>query len=322
MANPDWGDVLSTTLERRRDMIADNVLNHDPFFAYLQSRGRVDPADGGASLMEPVSYPGNDQFRRYSGFETLSVAKTTVITSAEYNWKQAAVPVSISGLDLRRNSGPSQIFNLMSEQVTVAERTMSNNLADDAFSDGTADGGRQMGGLQLLIADDPTTGTVGGIDRATSTWWRSAVFDATTDGGAAASATNIQGYMNSLALQVIFNRDWTDLVVADINYFNFYWQSLQAIQRIASEQSGAAGFETLAYYGPGGRAQVMYDSSCPADRMYFVNSDFLRMRPHTQANMSPTPERTAVNQDAVVVHILFQGNLTSNGLRYQGLLKE
>lgn len=316
--NPNWGDVLSTTLERRRQLIADNVLNHDPYLAYLRERGRVDPADGGASLLEPVSYPGNDQYQRYSGFETLSVAKTNVISSAEFEWKQSAIPVAISGLDMRKNMGSSQIFDLLESQVTVAERTMANNIAIDVFSDGTASGGKQMGGLQLLIADAPTVGTVGGIDRATNTWWQS--FELTA--GAPVSATNIQGNMNTVALAVIYNRDATDVIVADANYYNFYWQSLQAIQRIASEESAAAGFETLAYYGPGGRARVMYDSATPADHMYFVNSDFLRLRPHTRANFTPTPEKTAVNQDAVVVHILFQGNMTSNGLRYQGLLQE
>lgn len=320
--NASWGDVLSTTLERRRGLIADNVLNHDPFLAWLNANGRVDTADGGASLLEPVSYPGNDQFAYYSGFEALSVSKTEVISSAEFNWKQAAVPVAISGLDMRKNNGASQIFDLLGQQITVAERTMSNNLADGAFSDGTGSGGKQIGGLQLLVADDPTTGTVGGIDRSTNTWWRSFSFDATTTGGAAASATNIQGYMNTVALNVVFNRDFPDLVVADANYFNFYWQSLQAIQRITSESSAAAGFETLAYYGPGGRAAVMYDSSAPTNHMYFINSMFLRLRPHSQANMSPTPQKSAVNQDATVVHILFQGNLTSNGLRYHGLLKD
>ena len=67
---------------------------------------------------------------------------------------------------------------------------------------------------------------------------------------------------------------------------------------------------------------MIYDSSAPSNHMYFLNSDFLRLRPHPDANMSPTPRKEAVNQDAVVVHILFMGNLTSNGLRYQGLLKD
>ncbi len=125
-----------------------------------------------------------------------------------------------------------------------------------------------------------------------------------------------------MSLKVIFNRDFPDLAVADSAYFNFYWQSLQAIQRISSEQQAAAGFETLAYYGPGGRMAVMYDSSCPSNHMYFQNTDFLRLRPHSDANMAPTEMKSAVNQDAVVVHILFQGNMTSNGLRYQGLLKD
>ena len=120
--NSSWGDVLTTTLERRQPIIADNVLNHDPMFAWLNQRGRVQTAPGGATLLEGISYPGNDQFSYYSGFETLSVAKTEVVDSAEYNWKQAAVPVAISGFDMRRNMSDSQVFSLLGEQHAIGRQ--------------------------------------------------------------------------------------------------------------------------------------------------------------------------------------------------------
>jgi hypothetical protein len=51
---------------------------------------------------------------------------------------------------------------------------MINNISTDIYSDGTADGGRQINGLQALVAAVPTTGTVGGIDRSVTgnTFWR------------------------------------------------------------------------------------------------------------------------------------------------------
>lgn len=319
-ANTNWSDILSTTLYNRREQLADNVTNHIPLLKYLKMRGKVDPAPGGAALLEEISYDGNGTYQRYQGYETLSVAQSQVISAAEFAWKQASIAVVASGLELRQNAGPDQTINLLNARTQNAEDTFANNMAVDIFSDGSADSGKQVGGLQLLIADDPTTGTVGGIPRASQTFWRNYVLDA-SDAGAAVSASNVQSYFNTVRLNTVRNTDSVDLIVADGNYFNFYWQSLQAIQRITDETSAAAGFGNLANYGPGGKAEVMFDANAPTDRAYFLNTKFLKFRPHRDANMTPTPKKEATDQDACVVHILFQGNMTLANAARQGVLK-
>ena len=95
----------------------------------------------------------------------------------------------------------------------------------------SADGGKQIGGLQLLVADTPTSGTIGGIDRATWTFWRNISFSSVTNGGSAASSANIQSYMNRLYFQLVRGSDKPDLYIADNNYYRLYLESLQAIQR-------------------------------------------------------------------------------------------
>ena len=98
--------------------------------------------------------------------------------------------------------------------------------------------------------------------------------------------------------------------------FGFFWASLQAIQRIASETEAASGFQTLAYYGPGGRADVFHDDAVLATRTYMLNTDFIFWRVHRDANMDPLADRDSINQDATVVPIIFMGNMTlSNAAR-------
>ena len=75
--------------------------------------------------------------------------------------------VSISGLEELQNSGSERVIDLLESRIKNAERTMANNVSNDLYSDGTASGGKQIGGLQHIIADAPSTGTVGGINRAT-----------------------------------------------------------------------------------------------------------------------------------------------------------
>jgi hypothetical protein len=110
---------------------------------------------------------------------------------------------------------------------------MQNNLSADMYSTARRTSGKQVGGLQLLVADAPTSGTVGGIDRATYTFWRNQVFSGLTNGGGAVSATNIQSYMNQLWLATKRQSDGRPDHRRQ-QLLHFYWQSLQAIQRITT----------------------------------------------------------------------------------------
>ena len=95
-----------------------------------------------------------------------------VLSAAEYQWRQIAINVVASGLELRTNSGGSRIINLVKSRMKNAMRTFKNNFSADLYSDGTLP--NQIGGLQVL-ASDLGTGTVGGIDSSVWTFWRNNV---------------------------------------------------------------------------------------------------------------------------------------------------
>ena len=295
------------------------MLNHNALLRKLDEAGNVDEASGGTTLDEELDYQENATFMYYDGYETLNVAASDTFTTAQYPWKQAAVNVVISGRESRINSGREQMIRLLNSRIKNAEKTMMNNLSTGIYSDGTGSSGKQIGGLQLLVADDPTTGTVGGINRATWSFWRNSLYDFSVE-SVTPSSTTIQGAMNTLWLRQIRGMDHPDCIVAGSTYFDYFWQSLQAIQRITSDTKAASGYETVTYYGPGGRSEVMYDSACLATRLYMLNTDYFFWRPHRDANMEPLVRRESVNQDASVVPIIFQGNLTMSNSARQGVM--
>ena len=322
MAAPNLSELVTTTLKNRRRRLADNVLNHNALLRMLNESGRVDLADGGETLVEELEYAENSTFKYYSGYEVLDISPSEVFSAAEFNWKQAAVVVTIDGATQRKNSGRERMIRLLESRIRNAEKTMMNNISTGVFSDGTGTSGKQIGGLQLLVADSPATGTVGGINRANFAFWRNVSYDATTDGGAAASASNIQSYMDAVWIQLVRGSDKPTMIVADSNYFNFFKASLNTIQRITDFQSGNLGFESLAYYGTNGSAPVFYDNAAPTNHMYFLNTDFIHWRPHRDANMEPLATRDSVNQDAIVRPIIFMGNMTLSNASLQGILKD
>lgn len=329
MASPNLSEIITTTLRNRTKKLADNVTENNAILLRLSKRGKVKPVSGGRTIVQELEYAENSTYKRYSGYDTLNISPSDVFTAAEFEFKQAAVAISISGLEQLQNSGENAIIDLLESRIGNAERTMRNNISADMYSDGTADGGKQIGGLQLLVADDPTTGTVGGIDRATWTFWQNIKFDATTDGSAAATAANIQSYMNRVAIQLVRGTDGPDLAIADNNYYRLYLESLQAIQRITDPASdmAAAGFSTLKYYGMGKAVDVVLDGgfggNAPTNHMYFLNTEYIHFRPHSDRNFSPLdPDRFSVNQDAMVKLIGWAGNMTVSNSRLQGILKD
>lgn len=319
MAFPNITDIIATTIENRSRKIADNVTKNNVLFARLKQKGKVKKVSGGASILQELSYQENGNFSWYSGYDVLAIGAQDVISAASFSFKQAAAAVIISGLEQLQNSGKEKMIDLMESRVEVAEATMANNLSSGAYSDGTGNGGKQIGGLASMVVATPTTGVVGGIDRATWTFWRNQAVDAT-----GYTATTLPGFMNKLWVKQVRGKDRPDLVVLDNLMYASYLASLQTLQRFtdASDTSGL-GFPSIKYMG----ADVVCDGGiggfCPDNTGYFLNTDYLFLRPHADRDMVPLSpsRRVAINQDAEVQILAWAGNMTTNNLSLQGYLK-
>lgn len=324
MAVPNLSEIVTTTMQSRSRKLADNNTNNNALLMRLNERGNVRTASGGDVILQELSFADNSTVKNYSGYEELDISPSEVFSAGSFDWKQKAAAVSISGLEQLKNSGKERMIDLMEARISNAEDSMMNSVATDLYSDGTGDGGKQIGGLQLLVADTPTN-SVGGIDRNTAigAFWKNISYDATTDGSAAATSANIQGYMNNVYSQLVRGRDRPDLIIADNAYYNLFWASLQTIQRIASDKMATAGFTSLKFVD----ADVVLDGGvgggCPVNHMYFLNTKYIHFRPHRDRNFVPLGgERFAVNQDAIVKLIVWAGNMTLSNGRLQGVLKD
>ena len=187
MAFPNISDILATTIESRTKSIADNVTKNNALLMKLEQKGKIKTFSGGSKILQELSFAENTNAGWYSGYDILPVGVSDVISAAEFNIKQAAVPVVISGLEMLQNSGKEAMIDLMEARLSVAESTLANLISGGLYSDGTGAGGKEIDGLDSAVPTDPTTGTYGGIDRATWTFWRSQV-----GGGATTSPTTFK----------------------------------------------------------------------------------------------------------------------------------
>lgn len=326
MAVPGLSEMVTSTHRNRPKRVIDNVSKNNALFYKLKKKGKIKTKDGGRTLVHNLDFQENATFDYYDGWEEFNVATSEILSAAEYEWKQAAVTCSISGREKRMNSGKSQIIDLYKTRIKNAERTLVNKIAgsDGLYSDGTGYGGKQIGGLQLLVADSPGSGVVGGIDRGTWSFWRNIAKDATTDYGAAASSVNIVSYMNRIWLDItrVSTGDKPDLIVADNNYYRHYWEALQPQQRFTSSEMADAGFESLKFKS----ADVVFDGGidggATTNHMYVLTTDYMEFAIHEDANFEQLPKRESLTQDGEMVPLIFMGNLTSGCMMVQAVLKD
>ena len=319
MPSPGLSELVTTTLRNRSATLADNVSDNTALLFKLRERGNRKPFSGGRTIVQGLFYAENGTYTRYSSYDTINITPRDVITAAEFEIKQAAVSVSISGLEQLQNAGQEQLFDLLDERITNAESTMINNLSSDIYSDGTANSGKQVGGLQALVSD-AGTGTVGGINSSTYSFWQNSIYDFSTE-GVTASATTMQRAMNTLWLRTKRNNDMVDLWVGDNTYFQYYWESLQPIQRVASAKMADAGFRTLEFLGSPVIPDGGQGGDAPSAHMYGLNTKYIFYRPHRQRDMVPLdPDRFSTNQDAMVKLIAWAGNMTVSNRALQGVI--
>lgn len=321
MAFPNVTDIVTTTLESRSKVIADNVTKNNALLTYLKKGGNIKTISGGSQINQELSFAENGNFGWYSGYDLLPVAAQDVITSAVFTLKQAACPVVVSGLEQLQNSGKEAVLDLLEARTSVAEATMANRISEGIYSDGTGSGGKTITGIQaalLDVANGSQTGTYGGINRATWAFWQNQRQTVSS-----ATAATLLTAMNKLWASCVRGADRTKFILADTAAWNLYVASLQNILRtMTSSESADMGFPAVKFMD----ADVVLDGGLggfmPSNRMYFINPKYFFFRPHKDRNMVPlTPgRRVAINQDAEVQILAWAGNLTASNLSLQGVL--
>lgn len=301
--------------------VTDNVSKNNLLLARMKAKGKIKTVGGGYEIAEPLEYAENSTYQRYAGYDALNTNASDVLTTVRYPYRQVALHVTASGREIRMNSSKEAMLNLVQARKDNAVRTATNQFAIDLYSAGSLN--EQINGLQNLIQTNGQ-GTVGGIDSATWTFWRNRFREATGTNTAAtpsvANAVQFKGDMNALWLSLNRGADKPDLIVMTHDFFALYEVGEQDKQRYADADLAKAGFSTLKYKS----ADVIFDDNTnfatTGETAYFLNTDFLYLVQHREAQWTPDDQKKPVNQDAVVIPIYWMGNLVCTNRSLQGRL--
>ena len=304
-ANSNFDNLLTTTLANYRSTLTDNVFTARPLTYKLMEGGRIRMLNGGTKIVEPLIYGQNSTVGSYSGYETLSLTPQEGISAAEFEWKQYAASIAISGIEEAKNNGEQEIINLLEAKIMQAEESMRESFNQMFFADGTGNSSKDWNGLGNLVESG---NTVGGINSTTYSWWSS------QEENTATALTLAQ--MSSLYNSVSVGNDHPDLLLTTQTLFEKYEALLQPQLRYTDTKTADAGFQNLLFKA----APVMYDTGCTAGVFFFLNSKYLTLCGHSAKWFQQTEFIRPEDLDARYALIMCYGNLTVRNRAKQGKL--
>jgi len=318
-SNAAYQQILSMALEDRSSSYEDLVSNNNALLAVMRRKGLWQTYSG--PRIRQTLQIAKQVAQWYSGYDQLLNPAIDLFNDAYFDPKMVVVPIILSMQEILNNQGENQLLDVMDEYMDAAERSLEDTMDAALYSDGTANGGKQLTGLATAVPIVVNTGTYGGIDRSTATIWRTSTFDVNsynTDIGTGIDKDTIRPFLNSIMTSRSRGRQYADLIIMSPEHYAAYDAATVAIQRQTNDTSlGKLGFTALEYIGGGKRAEIVLDggigSNMPANTTFGLNTDSFRLRYHPNRNFDKLFEgdgQMPIDKDAVAQFIGWMGELT------------
>ena len=298
----------------------DNIFTSQALLYLLNENGFKESADGGRLFEFPIEYATNTTFKSYGELEVLDTTRIDVFDAARFEQKIFGGTVTYSDLEQLRNAVAGRKFDVVKAKLKNGSSSAMEALDIMLYGDGTGNGGKDMDGLAKIISSTPTTGTVGGINRATFTFWRNRQ-------NSGAKTTTIYDNLRS-ATTTTFNQcslGGTERIptgiVSDRATFEGYETQLVAVEKInreAKASGGDIGFlnDAIAFKGK----PWVYDENATANTVYLVNNNYLKLAYLKGGWLKMKDPVEPANQFAAIYRVLTVGNLCTSASRHLGVV--
>jgi hypothetical protein len=317
-SNAAYQQILSMAIEDRSSGYEDLVSNNNALLAVMRRKGLWQTYSG--PKIRQTLQIGKQSAQWYSGYDQLLNPAIDLFNDAFFDPKMVVIPIILSYQEILNNQGDNQLMDVYESYISAAEKALEDAMDQGIYSDGTANGNKQITGLATAIPIANTTGVYGGIDRGSAIIWRTATFDANSflSGSTQVSSTTIRPMLNYVMTQRSRGRDYADLLLMSPEHYAAYDAATVAIQRQQNETSlGKLGFSALEYIGGGKRAEIVLDggigSNMPANTTFGINTDTLRLRYNSARNFDRLFDgdgQMPIDKDAIAQFIGWMGELT------------
>ena len=322
MSNPNFDQLVSTALKNYRSTMADNITLQIALLAKLKELGFMREEEGGTSIVEPLMIAENSTVSSYSGYDIIDTTPQTGMTAAEFNWKQVAGSVSISGFQEFVNSGSkTKIIHLLGKKIEQLEISMRQRINNMLMLDGTGNGGKDITGLSLLVEDGAAWSTVGGIDSNANTYWRNQYID-NAGSWAATGLDNLRTLINNCSRGALDEN--SGLIVSTQGLYEAYEKSAVVNLMIQNTKMAELGFTHQVYKGIpwiwDSQVPTALDGTASTHHCWVLMAKYLNWVVGKGRNYITTPFQKPENQEAKVAQQILYGQLTTSNRARQGVL--
>ena len=315
-----WDSAWTLTMRSKRKELTDNFFDAYPTLDMFRKGNALVTDNGGKEIQADILYAGNSA-QYFSGYDVLNTDAVDGITAAFYPFRYAAVPITINFTEEQENRKREAAMSLLEAKTRQSMLTLRDQINSSLYS---AQTGKAPLGFQDIIADAPgtTPTTLGGITVSGNTWWKNKTEDASGD-TSFKTITGTNFYQGMLRMASL----WT--AVSEGNEEPTHVFTTADIYSSFEEVFEGTGYQRLSGKdapGVDGRAPsfrgipVQYDRDCGSGRMYYFNTNYLKMHMQSGMNFSKTPFKENANQLAKVAFITVGLNLVTTNRRRQGVI--
>lgn len=158
--NASINQILSTTLTKWLEKkFVDNVFKARVLSWTLMKQDNMRKVDGGESIFVPVLEATNGTVMTYADDEELKILRQKGLTGAKFPWGQAAVSITVTGIEEAKNNGESKVISLLEAKTEQAEESFRAFFNKVFFGKGgpiTADGSAIAANALNVSAMDPS----------------------------------------------------------------------------------------------------------------------------------------------------------------------
>lgn len=307
--------------------MGDAIINKNFVLAYLKSKAERETV-GGLDFAEPIMYTANSNFNFTNKYAQIPADYQTPTQAFRFAPMVLTGVVVINKIHELQNQGKAEITNFLMTLKKQAESTIQNKINAAVWAASpVAD--IEPESLRSLFPVTNTTGSIGGIDRATYTWARNKVNSSTISSiGAAAGVAALSTFWAQLGGAA---GDLPDFAVTTATIWGNLVGYLVNLRRLTSTENMAKiGLKTIEVL-PG--CELGYDgdnsaafggdtslAGCPANQFYFLNSNHLFYKVLKGGNMKFegfSKKDNSLNDTSIFYHAY---NLTTNLPTSMGLL--
>ena len=298
--------LIATTLSTYGKTLADNIHKAIPLFAWLSIKKRVTEG-GGATIVRSIVYGSNTTAAFYASDDILDTTIQDNFTAAQWQWRQAAASIAVTGRIELQNAGKAQVIDYAKAQIDNALASLKETIDIKSFA--SSQTGANITPLTDIVK---ASGTVGDINGTTNSWWQST---ATASGSfAARGLSDLRTAWDTVSVKM--PAGGPGLILSDSTAYEAYEATLTPTVRYSDVSMGDLGFSNLKYK----EAVWTWDPNCNSGYVYLLNSKALELVQHQNRLFTMSEWVKPANQDLKVAQVFWAGELTTNNRRKLAVL--